>query len=104
MTPLALVTLTEQVRPDAKDTLAYFASQGVDVKIISGDNPETVGAIARRVGLDLPEDRICDARTLGTDVEALREVVGRTTVFGRVSPEQKRALVQALQGRATSSR
>ncbi len=97
LTPLALVTLTEQVRPDAKDTLAYFASQGVDVKIISGDNPETVGAIARRVGLDLPTDRICDARTLGTDVDALREVVGRTTVFGRVSPEQKRALVQALQ-------
>ncbi len=97
ITPLALVMLTEQVRPDAKDTLAYFASQGVDVKIISGDNPDTVGAIARRVGLDLPADRICDARTLGTDVDELREVVGRTTVFGRVSPEQKRALVRALQ-------
>jgi cation-transporting P-type ATPase E len=97
LTPLALVMLTEQVRPDARDTLAYFASQGVDVKIISGDNPETVGAIARRVGLDLPADRIQDARTLGTDVEELREVVDRTTVFGRVSPEQKRALVHALQ-------
>ena len=95
--PLALVSLSEQVRPDAKDTLDYFASQGVDVKIISGDNPQTVGAIARRVGLDIPDDRLCDARDIGTDVEALRAVVRRTTVFGRVSPEQKRALVHALQ-------
>ena len=94
---LALVSLTEQVRPDAKDTLDYFASQGVDVKIISGDNPQTVGAIARRVGLDLPDGRLCDARTVDTDVEGLRAVVQETTVFGRVSPEQKRALVHALQ-------
>ncbi len=95
--PLALVSLSEQVRPDAKETLDYFASQGVDVKIISGDNPQTVGAIARRVGLDIPDDRLCDARDIGTDVEELRAVVRRTTVFGRVSPEQKRALVHALQ-------
>ena len=94
---LALVSLTEQVRPDAKDTLDYFASQGVDVKIISGDNPQTVGAIARRVGLDLPDGRLRDARTVDTDVEGLRAVVQETTVFGRVSPEQKRALVHALQ-------
>ena len=94
---LALVSLTEQVRPDAKDTLAYFASQGVDVKIISGDNPQTVGAIARRVGIEIPDSRLRDARTLGTDVEELRSVVRETTVFGRVSPEQKRALVHALQ-------
>ena len=94
---LALVTLTEQVRPDAKVTLDFFASQGVDVKIISGDNPETVAAIARRVGLELSADRLVDARTIGTDVEELRQVVGRTTVFGRVTPDQKRALVQALQ-------
>jgi len=94
---LALVSLTEQVRPDAKDTLDYFASQGVHVKIISGDNPQTVGAIARRVGLDLPDGRLCDARTVDTDVEGLRAVVQETTVFGRVSPEQKRALVHALQ-------
>ncbi len=94
---LALVALTEQVRPDAKDTLDYFASQGVDVKIISGDNPETVGAIARRVGLDVPASRLRDARDLGTDVDSLRAVARETTVFGRVSPEQKRALVHALQ-------
>jgi cation-transporting ATPase E len=94
---LALVSLTEQIRPDAKDTLDYFASQGVDVKIISGDNPQTVGAIARRVGLDLPDGRLRDARTVASDGEGLRSVVQETTVFGRVSPEQKRSLVHALQ-------
>jgi cation-transporting ATPase E len=94
---LALVSLTEQVRPDAKDTLDYFGAQGVDVKIISGDNPQTVGAIARRVGIDIPDSRLRDARTMGVDVEELRSVIKETTVFGRVSPEQKRALVHALQ-------
>lgn len=97
MRSLALVSLTEQVRPDAKDTLDFFASQGVDVKIISGDNPQTVGAIARRVGIEIPATRLRDARTFGTDVEELRPIVQETTVFGRVSPEQKRALVHALQ-------
>lgn len=92
--PRALVTLSEQIRPDAAETLAYFRSQGVDIKVISGDNPTTVAAIARRVGLIVDEP--IDARTFGTDVEELREVVKRGTVFGRVSPEQKRALVNAL--------
>src|SRR5690606_24800297 len=71
-----------------------FREQGVDIKVISGDNPMTVAAIARRVGLDVTE--AVDARTLGTDVEELRDIAARTTVFGRVSPEQKRALVRAL--------
>ena len=97
MTPAALVTLTEQVRPDAQETLEYFADQGVSIKVISGDNPTTVAAIARRVGLDVPPEALVDARTIGEDPEELREIVERTTVFGRVSPEQKRALVQALQ-------
>ena len=95
--PVALVTLTEQVRPDAKETLDYFKEQGVRVKIISGDNPTTVGAIATRVGLELGPDSVVDARTIGEDPEELREIAEKTTVFGRVSPEQKRALVQALQ-------
>ncbi|HZM65440.1 MAG TPA: HAD-IC family P-type ATPase [Nakamurella sp.] len=95
--PVSLVTLTEQVRPDAQDTLEYFADQGVQIKIISGDNPQTVAAIALRVGLDVGPDNTVDARTIGDDPEELREIVKRTTVFGRVSPEQKRALVQALQ-------
>ena len=94
---VALVTLTEQVRPDAAETLRYFAEQGVTIKVISGDNPTTVATIARRVGLDVGPDDLVDARTLGTDPAELREVVERVTVLGRVTPEQKRALVQALQ-------
>ena len=65
---LALVTLTEQVRPDAHQTLDYFRDQGVAIKIISGDNPTTVAAIARRVGLEVPEDHVVDARTIGPEV------------------------------------
>jgi cation-transporting P-type ATPase E len=94
---VALVTLTEQVRPDARETLDYFAGQDVTIKIISGDNPTTVAAIACRVGLDVPTDRVVNARTLGEDPDELRDVLEETTVFGRVSPEQKRAFVQALQ-------
>ena len=93
--PAALVTLTEQVRPDAAETLAFFRDQGVAIKVISGDNPATVAAIARRVGLDV--DEAIDARTLGSDPQELREVAARSSVFGRVSPEQKRAFVRALQ-------
>ena len=96
LVPRALVVLSEQVRPDAADTLSYFRDQGVAIKIISGDSPTTVAAIARRVGLVFGTDGVVDARTIGTDPAELREVAEHTTVFGRVSPEQKRALVQAL--------
>ena len=96
LTHRALVVLSEQVRPDARETLDYFKSQGVAVKIISGDSPVTVGAIARRVGLEFGEDGCVDARTIPATAEDLREIAERTTVFGRVSPEQKRALVNAL--------
>ncbi|WP_076260582.1 HAD-IC family P-type ATPase [Intrasporangium flavum] len=95
LAPAALVTLTEQVRPDAAATLAYFREQGVAIKVVSGDNPVTVAAVARAVGLDAGEP--VDARTLPEDPDALREVLSRTTVFGRVTPEQKRAFVHALQ-------
>ncbi|WP_268237968.1 HAD-IC family P-type ATPase [Nakamurella endophytica] len=94
--PRALVVLSEQVRPDAKETLDFFAAQGVAIKIISGDNPTTVAAIARRVGLEVGPEGAVDARTIGSTPEELRDIVERTTVFGRVSPEQKRALVNAL--------
>ena len=93
----ALVVLSEQVRPDARETLDYFKSQGVAIKIISGDSPVTVGAIARRVGLEFGPEGCVDARTIGSTPEELLEIAERTTVFGRVSPEQKRALVNALQ-------
>lgn len=91
----ALVILGEQIRPDAAETLAYFAQQGVTIKVISGDNPDTVAAIARRVGLDVTG--VVDARTLGEEPQELRVIVQQTTVFGRVSPIQKRSLVRALQ-------
>ncbi len=94
-TSAALCTLAEQVRPDAAETLAYFAEQGVDIKVISGDNPTTVGAIATEVGLDVGTP--VDARTLGDTAEDLAEAVKTTTVFGRVSPKQKQAMVRALQ-------
>ena len=97
MVPMALIVLAEQVRPDAEEALAYFKSQGVTIKIISGDNPTTVTAIARRVGLEVHPDAVIDARTIGEDPDTLREIADRTAVFGRVSPEQKRLLVQALQ-------
>ncbi len=95
--PVALVTLTEQVRPDAAQTLSYFAEQGVTVKIISGDNPDTVATIARRVGLDVPEG--IDAQTLPEDNDELAEILERNTVFGRVTPDQKKSMVTALQSR-----
>ena len=93
----ALIVLGEQIRPDAADTLRFFAEQGVDIKVISGDNPDTVAAIARRVGLDVKQ--VVDARTIGDEADELVDIAEQTTVFGRVSPQQKRALVGALQRR-----
>jgi len=94
----ALLTFEEQIRPDAADTLKYFAEQGVRCVIISGDNPHTVGAIARRVGV-AGADRAFDARGLPDDPEELATVLEDRSVYGRVSPQQKRAIVGALQGR-----
>ncbi len=95
--PAVVVTFREQVRDDAARTLAYFAEQGVGIRVISGDNPRTVAAIARQVGLDVDEGY--DARTLPTDPTALADVLETHTVFGRVTPEQKKDMVVALQGR-----
>nr|WP_055507624.1 HAD-IC family P-type ATPase [Nonomuraea pusilla] len=96
---VALVTLKQRIRPDAHETLRYFAKQGVTVKVISGDNPEAVSAIA--VGLGIPGgDRAVDARALPDDDEAkLGELLDANTVFGRVTPQQKRRFVSALQAR-----
>jgi cation-transporting P-type ATPase E len=97
--PVALVTLEQHIRPDAHETLRYFAKQGVTVKVISGDNPEAVSAIATRLGI--PDgDRCIDARTLSDDDPGkLGELLDTYAVFGRVSPQQKRAFVAALQAR-----
>ncbi|MFB9471622.1 HAD-IC family P-type ATPase [Nonomuraea salmonea] len=95
---VALVTLSQRIRPDAHETLRYFAKQGVTVKVISGDNPLSVSAIA--TGLGIPgAERAVDARTLPADPAALGELLDRHTVFGRVTPQQKRAFVTALQAR-----
>jgi cation-transporting ATPase E len=94
--PLAVVMLAEHVRPDAARTLAYLADQGVEVKVISGDDPATVGSIAERAGVRLAAPP-CDARTLPDDPDELRDAIGRSNVFGRVTPAQKRAIVGALQ-------
>jgi cation-transporting P-type ATPase E len=94
--PVALVLLEEKIRPDAKATLAYFAEQGVTLKVISGDNPRTVAAVARRVGLP-GADTAFDARELPEDQDQLRSVLETHNVYGRVTPQQKRAMVHALQ-------
>jgi len=96
--PVALVALDDVLRPDAAETLAYFKRQGVTLKVISGDNPVTVAAIAARVGLAGGNDAL-DARQLPDDPEALADIAEATTVFGRVQPRQKQALVAALQAR-----
>jgi cation-transporting ATPase E len=94
----ALVLLEDIVRSDANDTLAYFAEQGVTVKVISGDNPVTVGAVAKRAGLPEWAANV-DAKQLpgDDDLDALGEALDANTVFGRVTPHQKRAMVHALQ-------
>ena len=97
--PVAIVLLEDVVRAEAPATLKYFADQGVAVKVISGDNNVTVGAVARRAGLAGWQDNV-DATTLpADDGEELADAVERTTVFGRVTPHQKRAMVKALQRR-----
>lgn len=97
-----VIVLEEDIRPDAKQTLEYFAEQGVAVKVISGDAPETVGAIAREVGVqgaDGGYPQVVDARTLPPNGSAeFASAALATDVFGRVTPDQKQALVVALQG------
>ncbi|BCW12252.1 magnesium-transporting ATPase [Arthrobacter sp. NtRootA4] len=92
--PVALLTFKENIRPDAAETLTYFAAQDVDVRIISGDNPRTVAAIAREVGLDAPHG--FDARELPDDDQEFLEVINNNVVFGRVSSDQKKRIVLAL--------
>ncbi len=92
----ALIVFAEQLRPDAVDTVAYFAEQGVALKVMSGDSPLTVGAVAARV--DIPgADQPIDARTLPEGLDALGRILEEHSVFGRVTPRQKQAMVRALQ-------
>lgn len=94
MIPLALILIRDKVRKNAIDTLDYFKNHGVNLKIISGDNILTVSNIAKRVGLD-NYDKCVDARTL-TDYSQIKEAVEKYSIFGRVSPFQKKQIVLAL--------
>ena len=94
--PAALVLLSNKIRREAPDTFRYFTEQGVTVKVISGDNPRTVSEVARRAGIPNAEEYV-DASTLQND-PALQAAALKYTVFGRVTPEQKRKLVLAMKG------
>ncbi|MFE7646215.1 HAD-IC family P-type ATPase [Streptomyces phaeoluteigriseus] len=94
--PTALVVLEQRLRPDAADTLRYFAEQDVHAKVISGDNAVSVGAVAAKLGLD---GRTVDARALPAERDAMAAALDEGTVFGRVTPQQKRDMVGALQSR-----
>lgn len=94
--PLGLIIIEDQIRPEAKDTFAYFREQKVAIKVLSGDNPVTVSQIAEKAGLE-GADKYLDARNLPEDFEELREVVEKYAVFGRVRPEQKQNIIKACQ-------
>lgn len=96
VTPAALVVLEQKVRPDARETLEYFAEQKVSVKVISGDNAVSVGAVAGSLGL---QGQTMDARRLPAETGQLAEALEEYTTFGRVRPDQKRSMVHALQSR-----
>jgi cation-transporting ATPase E len=96
VTPAALVVLEQRIRLDARDTLDYFASQKVSIKVISGDNAVSVGAVAGSLGID---GETMDARQLPDHPDELADTLEEYTTFGRVGPDQKRAMVHALQSR-----
>ncbi|MGW6493447.1 cation-translocating P-type ATPase [Streptomyces sp. NPDC055056] len=94
--PTALVVLEQRLRPDAAETLRYFAEQNVEAKVISGDNAVSVGAVADKLGLT---GEVVDARRLPSEQDEMAKSLEKGTVFGRVTPQQKRDMVGALQSR-----
>ena len=94
-TPLVFISLENEVRENSREIFNYFAEQGVDIKVISGDNPMTVSTVAQKAGIKHSEFYI-DATTLSSK-EDISHAVKRYTVFGRVKPEQKKQIVEALQ-------
>ncbi|MFE7097331.1 cation-translocating P-type ATPase [Streptomyces erythrochromogenes] len=96
--PTALVVLEQRLRPDAADTLRYFEDQNVRAKVISGDNAISVGAVAGKLGLPGAENTV-DARKLPTEQSEMAQVLDENSVFGRVTPQQKRDMVGALQSK-----
>ena len=94
VSPMALILLANPIRPEAPDTFAYFHRQGVAVKVISGDYPATVAEVARQAGIAGAEDWVDASRLTGEG--ELEEAAERYTVFGRVTPDQKRVLIRAM--------
>jgi cation-transporting ATPase E len=101
VTPAALVVIDQRLRADAAETVEYFLAQGVHINVISGDNPATVGAIAREAGIP-GADHPYDARDLPADLEGMAEVMQTQSVFGRVTPLQKQSMVDALHLRGST--
>lgn len=97
VTPLGFVALANPIRENAVKTFEYFKSQGVSIKVISGDNPRTVSRIAIQAGIESAESFV-DAATLDTE-DKIADAVNKYTVFGRVTPKQKKQLVKALQAK-----
>lgn len=95
--PVAFLLLTDVIREEAPDTLKFFDSQEVDLKVISGDDPVTVSAIAKRAGLKNAESYV-DATTLETE-EDVKEAVSKYSVFGRVTPQQKKKWYRLFRNR-----
>ena len=96
VSPMGLIIISDCIREEAPEIFSYFASQNVNIKVISGDNPATVSQIALKAGLNGAEHYI-DANELPEDFEELKKVVGDYTVYGRVKPEQKQNIVRAYQ-------
>ncbi|MDO4731708.1 MAG: cation-translocating P-type ATPase, partial [Clostridia bacterium] len=95
-TVIAFLLITDKIRKEAPDTLKFFKKQQVDIKIISGDNPKTVSSVAKQAGVD-NADKYIDATTLKND-DDIQEAVSEYSVFGRVTPDQKKSIVKALKG------
>lgn len=91
--PISLILLSNKIRAEAPETFRYFAKQGVAIKVISGDNAMAVSEVAKRAGIKGAESYV-DARTLETE-EDIAEAIEKYTVFGRVTPDQKRKFVRA---------
>ena len=99
LTPYGLIVLRDELRHDAAETVARFSQGGVRLKILSGDNPDTVAALARQAGFDGENTAVAGPDLNGLDDEQLSDTVEEATIFGRVSPDNKEQLVQALQRR-----
>ena len=94
--PMALIVISDIIKEDAKDTFAFFEKEGVDIKVLSGDNPITVSRVCMMAGLK-KGDRYIDASKLPDDIASLSKIIDDYQVFGRVKPEQKELIIQALQ-------